>query len=96
MIFMISVIKCVLFEYCTFSMKLALDVPTIHYAIFKLSLFTNVEMLFGLNEMMSLLKAIHSLIKFGKLKDGFLYDFNTIIKICEGGVYMYCNNHFSF
>jgi hypothetical protein len=93
---MIRVIKCVLSEYCTIFMKMVLDVPTIHYAIFNLSLFTNMEMLVGLNAMMSLLKAIHSLIKFAKLKDDFLYDFITTIKICEGGVYMYCNNHSSF
>jgi hypothetical protein len=59
-------------------------------------MFNNVEMLFGLNAMMSFLKATHSLIKFAKLKDDFLYDFITTIKIYEGGVYMYCNNHFSF
>lgn len=72
---MISVIKCVLSEYCIFFMKMALDVPAMHYAIFNLSLFTNVKTLFKLNAMMSLLKAIHSLIKFAKLKDEFLYDF---------------------
>jgi hypothetical protein len=93
---MISVIKCVLSEYCTLFMKMTLDVPTIHYAIFNLSLFTNMETLFGLNAMMSLLETIHSLIKFAKLKNEFLYDFITTIKICEGGVYMYCNNHSSF
>ncbi len=93
---MTSVIKCVLSKYCTLFMKMALDVPTIHYAIFNLFLFTNVETLFGLNAMMSLLKALHSLIKFAKLKDDFLYGFMTTIKICEGGVYMYCNNHSSF
>jgi hypothetical protein len=76
-------------------MKMALVVPTIHYAIFNLSLFTN-STLFRLNAMMSLLKAIHSLIKFAKLKDDLLYDFITTIKICEGGAYMYCNNHYSF
>jgi hypothetical protein len=39
-----------------------------------------------MNAMMSLLEAIHSLVKFAKLEEEFLYDFITTIKICEGGV----------
>jgi hypothetical protein len=34
--------------------------------------------------MMSMLKAIHSLIKFAKLKDVFVYDFIAIVMIHEG------------
>jgi hypothetical protein len=49
-----------------FLMKMALDVATITYAKSNLCLLTNVEML-GLNVVMPLLEAMHSLIKFAQL-----------------------------
>ncbi len=55
------------------------------------------ETLLGLNAVMSLLKAIHSLIKFAQLKDVFVYDFIAIMKICKGDVYhMFYDSQFSF
>jgi hypothetical protein len=45
-------------------MKMALDVTTIPYVQSNINLFTNVETLLGLNAMMPLLEALHSLIKF--------------------------------
>jgi hypothetical protein len=46
-----------------------------------------VETLFGLNVMRPMLKAIHSLIKFAQLRDVFVYNFITTIKVGEGDVY---------
>jgi hypothetical protein len=78
-------------------MKMALDAATTPPTQSNLSLFTDVETLLGLNAMMSLLKAIHSLIKFAQLKDVFVYDFIAIVKICEGDVYhMFYDSQFSF
>jgi hypothetical protein len=67
-------------------MKMALDAPIISFAKSNLSLSIDVESLLGLNVMMSMLEAIHSLIKFAKLRDVFVYDFITIVKICERDV----------
>jgi len=75
---------------------MALDAATTPSTQFNLSLFTDVETLLGLNAMMSLLKAIHSLIKFAQLKDVFVYDFIAIVKICEGDVYHMFYGQFSF
>jgi hypothetical protein len=69
-------------------MKMALDAPTIPSAKSNLSLFIDVEtLLLGLNVMMALLKVVHSLIKFTQLKDVFVCDFITTMKICEGDMY---------
>jgi hypothetical protein len=67
-------------------MKMALDAPIIPFAKSNLSLLIDLESLLGLNVMMLMLKVIHSLIKFAKLKDVFVYDFIAIVKICEGDV----------
>ncbi len=83
-----NLIKHVLFKYCIFFMKMALDAPTIPSAKSNLSLFIDVEtLLLGLNVMMALLKVVHSLIKFTQLKDVFVCDFITTMKICEGDMY---------
>jgi hypothetical protein len=67
---------------------MALDAPTIPSAKSNLSLFIDVEtLLLGLNVMMALLKVVHSLIKFTQLKDVFVCDFITTMKICEGDMY---------
>ncbi len=83
---MISFVKHVLSKYRTLFMKMALDAPIIPFAKSNLSLLIDVESMLGLNVMMSMLKAIHSLIKFAKLKDVFVYDFITIVMIREGDV----------
>jgi hypothetical protein len=78
-------------------MKMALDATTITFAKSNLCLLTNVEMLLGLNVIMALLEAMHSLIKFAQLRDVFVCDFIAIVKICEGDVYwIYCDIHSSF
>jgi hypothetical protein len=46
-----------------------------------------VETLLGLNAMMSMLEAVHSLIKFAQWKDVFVYDFITWMKICGRDAY---------
>jgi hypothetical protein len=81
---MISFVKHVLFKYRTLFMKMALETPRIPFAKSNLSLLIDVESMLGLNVMMSMLKAIHSLIKFAKLKDVFVYDFIAIVMIHEG------------
>jgi hypothetical protein len=89
---MLSIVLHVLFKYRTLIMKMALDATTITSAKSNLCLLTNVEMLLGLNVVMPLLEAMHSLIKFAQLQDVFVCDFIAIIKICEGDVYqMYCD-----
>ncbi len=95
---MINLVKWVLSKYHTLFMKMALDAATIpSIQPFSLSLFTDVETLLGLNAMMPLLKAVHSLIKFAQLKDVFVYDFIIIVKICERDVYrMFYDSQFSF
>ncbi len=94
---MISLVKCVLSKYRTLFMKMALDAPIIPFAKSNLFLMNGVESLLGLNVMMSMLQATHSLIKFVKLKDVFVYDFMAIVKICEGDVCcMFCDKQFSF
>ncbi len=94
---MICPIKCVLFENCTFFMKMTLGAPTITSAKFNLCLMTNVKMLLGLNVIMPLLEEVHSLIKFSQLYDMFVCDFIAIMKICEMDVYMmYYDNHYYF
>ncbi len=55
-------------------MKMALDAPTIDSTKSNLCLLTNVKTLLGLNAIMSLLKAIHSLINFSQLRDVFACD----------------------
>jgi len=83
---MISFFKHVLSKYRTIFMKMALDAPIIPFAKSNLSLLINVESLLGLKVMMLMLEAIHSLIKFAKLKDVFVYDFIAIVTIREGDV----------
>ncbi len=62
-----------------------------------LSLFFNVETSLGLNTMMPLLKAILSLIKFSQVRDVFVYDIITTIKICDEDVYhMFYDSQSSF
>ncbi len=72
---MISFIKHVLFEYCTFLMNMALDAPTIIFAKSNLCILVNVKMLLGLNAIIPLLEAVHSLIKISQLRDVFVCDF---------------------
>jgi len=61
---MISFVKHVLFKYCIFFVKMALDAPTIPSIKSNFYLLIDVESLSGLNVMMSMLEAVHSLIKF--------------------------------
>ncbi len=89
---MINLVKCVLFEYCIFSMKMALDAPTIHSTKSNLYLLTNVETLLGFNAMMPLLEVI----KFAQLKDVFVCDFIAIKKICEKDMYHVFSDRLSF
>jgi hypothetical protein len=85
---MINFVKCCICLNITFFfMKMALDAPTIPSTKSNLYLLTNVETLLGLNVVMYLLEAIHSLIKFTQLKDVFVCDFITTMKICEENVY---------
>jgi hypothetical protein len=73
-------------------MKKAWDAPTMLSTKSILSLLIDVETLLSLNAMMLMLKAIHSLIMFAQLKDVFVYDFISLMKICEGEVYyMFCD-----
>jgi hypothetical protein len=51
-------------KYHTLLMKMALDAPTIASTKFNLCVLIDVEMLLGLNAIMPLLEATHSLIKF--------------------------------
>jgi len=90
---MISHVKHVLFEYCIFLTKMALDAPTLTCIESNLCLLTNIEILLGLNAITSLLKTMQSLIKFAPLYDVFACDFLIVIKICER---MYCAIHFFF
>ncbi len=80
---MINIVKCVLFEYCIFFMKMALDAPTIHSTKSNLYLLTNVETLLSFNTMMALLEVI----KFAQLRDVFVCDFIIPVKICERDMY---------
>jgi len=66
---MMSPIKWMLSKYHILVVKMALYVALIPYAQSNIFLFTNVETLLGLNAMMPLLEALHSLIKFAQLKD---------------------------
>jgi hypothetical protein len=84
---MISLVKHVLFEYCTFLMKMALDAPTIASTKSKLCLLINVKTLLGLNVSMPLLEVVHSLIKISQLHDVFMCVFIVVMKIYEGDVY---------
>ncbi len=68
-------------------MKVALDAPTIASTKFNLCVLIDVEMLLGLNVIMPLLEATHSLIKFSWPCDVFVCDFIAIVKCCEGDVY---------
>jgi hypothetical protein len=61
---MFNPILHVLSKYRTFLMKMALDVAIITSTKSNLCLLTDVEMLLGLNVVMPLLEAMHSLIKF--------------------------------
>jgi hypothetical protein len=69
---MINLVKCALFEYHTFFMKMALDAPTIASTKFNLCLSTNVKTLLGLNVIMPLLEVVYSLIKISQLRDVFM------------------------
>jgi hypothetical protein len=84
-LYMINLVKHVLSKHCTLLMKMALDALTISFAksIF-FSLLTNMEILLGLNVMMSLLEAIHYSNKFTQLMDVFVCDF-----IVEMNIYMW-------
>jgi hypothetical protein len=85
---MSSLVKCVLFEYCTFFMRITLDAPTIASTKFNLCLLIDVKMLLKLNAIMPLLEVVHSLIKFFQLCDVFVCDFVATMKICEFGMYI--------
>jgi len=87
---MISLVKHVLFEYCTLLMRITLDAPTITSTKSNLCLLTDVKTLLRLNAIMPLLEVIHSLIKFSQLHDVFMFDFITAMKICELGMYIRC------
>jgi hypothetical protein len=81
---MINLVKHVLSKHCTLLMKMALDALTISFAkSFFFSLLSNMEILLGLNVMMSLLEAIHYSNKFTQLMDVFVCDF-----IVEMNIYM--------
>jgi len=80
---MISHVKHVLFEYCTFLTKMALNAPTITFSKSNLCLLTNIEILLGLNAITPLLETMQSLIKFTPLYDVFACNFLIVIKICE-------------
>jgi len=85
-----------LFEYHILLMKLTLDVPTIASTESNLCLLIDVEMLLGLNVIMPLLHALHSLIKFAQLHV-FMCNFIAMVKICERDIYlMYHDIHSSF
>jgi len=56
---MITFIKHVLFEYCTFLMNMSLDAPTTTFAKSN-SVYWFVKTLLGLNAIMSLLEVVHS------------------------------------
>ncbi len=72
---------------------MTLDAPIISFAKSNLSLLIDVESLLGLNVMMSMLKAVHSLIKFAKLRDVFF----MISYVCEGDACcMFCDKQSSF
>ncbi len=58
---MISLVKCGLFKYCILLMKMALDALIVPFAKYNLFLLTNVGTLLGLNTMMPMLEAIHSM-----------------------------------
>jgi hypothetical protein len=68
-------------------MKMAIDAPTTPSTKFNLFLLINVETLFGLNVMMPMLEAIHSLIKFAQLRNVFVCNLITTSKVGEGDVY---------
>jgi hypothetical protein len=64
---MLNPVLHMLSKYRIFFLKMALDVATITSTKSNLCLLTNVEMLLGLNVVMPLLEAMHSLIKFAQL-----------------------------
>ncbi len=91
-----SHVKHVLFEYHILLMKMTLDAPTIASTKSNLCLLIDVEVLLGLNVIMQLLHALHSLIKLAQLHVVF-GNFITMVKICEGDIYwMYRDIHSSF
>ncbi len=87
---MISLVKCVLFEYYILLMRITLNAPIITSTKSNLCLLINVQMLLRLNAIMPLLEVVHSLIKFSQLCDVFVCDFMAIMKICELGMYIKC------
>jgi hypothetical protein len=70
-------------------MKMALDAPTIASTNSTLCLLTNVKTLLGLNVIMPLLEANHSLIKFSQLRDVFVGAFIAVRKFVKG-MYIRC------
>jgi hypothetical protein len=94
---MISPSKHMLSKYHIFFMKMTLEAPIITLAKSNLCLFTNVDILLGLNAIMPLLEVVHSFIKFTQLCDMFVCGFIVVVKICEGNVYqIYCDIHSFF
>ncbi len=87
---MISLVKHVLSKYCTLLMRITLYAPTIAFTKSNLCLLTHVKMFLRLNVIMPILEVVHSLIKFSQLRDVFVCDFITTMKICELGVYIKC------
>jgi hypothetical protein len=84
---MVNPIKHVLSQYHILLMKKTWDAPTIPFVKSILSLLTYVETLLGFHVMLPILEAVHCLNKFAQLRDGFVCDFITLLKICEGDVY---------
>jgi hypothetical protein len=95
---MINLMKHVLFEYCILLMRMTLNVPIVlTFTKFNFCLLIDVEALLGLNDIMSFLEALHSLIKFAQLCDVFVCNFIAVVKVCERDIYqMYCDNFFLF
>ncbi len=67
-------------------MKMALDNPTNNQVMLNYDHLCDLQIMFGLSCILSLLKFVHDLIKFAQSKDVFVRDLVVAIKVYQGDV----------
>jgi flagellar biosynthesis protein FlhB len=82
--FVLSITKKIMTKHKMFLMKMALDNPTNNQVILNYEHVCDLQIMFGLSCILSLLKFVHVLIKFAQSKDVFVHDLVVAIEVYQG------------
>jgi hypothetical protein len=85
-ILMLSLAKKIMTKYKMFLIKMALDNPTNIQVMLNYEHLCDLQIMFGLSCILSLLKFVHVFIKFAQSKDVFVHDLVVAIKVYQGDV----------